>query len=82
MLCIVLIVLKQLRKVCDYCEYEGISTHSFRKFFATQIYINNVHDIMLVKRLLQHSSVATTERYIGNNSKKVEEALRKHVKLI
>lgn len=75
-------VQKQLRKVCDYCEYEGISTHSFRKFFATQIYINNGHDIMLVKRLLQHSSAATTERYIGISSKKIEEALRKHVKLI
>lgn len=82
MLCVVIIVLKQLRKVCDYCEYEGISTHSFRKFFATQIYLNNGHDIMLVKRLLQYSSAATTERYIGISSKKVEEALQNHVKLI
>lgn len=75
-------VQKQLRKVCDFCEYEGISTHSFRKFFATQIYINNGHDIMLVKKLLQHSSAATTERYIGISSRKVEEALQKHIKLI
>lgn len=75
-------VQKQLAKVCDYCEYEGISTHSFRKFFATQIYKNNGYDIMLVKRLLQHSSAATTERYIGISSKQVEEALEKHIKLI
>ena len=82
MLCIVIIVLKPLRKVCDYCEYEEISTHSFRKFFATQIYKENDYDIMLVKRLLQHSSATTTERYIGISSKKVEEALRNHIKLI
>lgn len=75
-------VQKQLSKVCDYCEYEGISTHSFRKFFATQIYKNNGYDIMLVKRLLQHSSAATTERYIGISSKQVEEALEKHINLI
>lgn len=75
-------VQKQLAKVCDYCEYEGISTHSFRKFFATQIYKNNGYDIMLVKRLLQHSSAATTERYIGISSKRVEEALQGHIKLL
>lgn len=75
-------VQKQLAKVCDYCEIEGVSTHSFRKFFATQIYKNNGYDIMLVKRLLQHSSAATTERYIGISSKQVEEALEKHIKLI
>ena len=82
MLSIVQTVQKQLRKVCDYCEHEEISTHSFRKFFATQIYINNGYDIMLVKRLLQHSSATTTERYIGISSKQVENALEKHIKLI
>lgn len=73
---------KQLKKVCDFCEYEGISTHSFRKFFATEIYKNNGHDIMLVKHLLQHSSASTTQRYIGISSKRVEEALEKHQKLL
>jgi len=27
-------VQKKLKQVCDYLGYEGISTHSFRKFFA------------------------------------------------
>lgn len=75
-------VQKYLKKVCDYCEYEEISTHSFRKFFATEIYKNNGHDIMLVKHLLQHSSAATTQRYIGISSKRVENALDKHMNLI
>lgn len=75
-------VQKQLALVCDYCDYENISTHSFRKFFATEIYKNNSHDIMLVNHLLQHSSVATTQRYIGISSKRVEDALQKHLKLL
>ena len=29
---------KQLHIVCDYLGFEGISTHSFRKWYATEIY--------------------------------------------
>ena len=47
---------KQLRIVCDYLGFEGISTHSFRKWYATEIYKANGFDIALVQRLLQHSS--------------------------
>lgn len=73
---------KYLQKVCDYLGYNGISTHSFRKFFATEIYKNNGYDIMLVKHLLQHSSASTTQRYIGISSRQVETALDKHMNLI
>ena len=31
-------VQKQLKIVCDYLNIEGVSTHSFRKFFATNLY--------------------------------------------
>ena len=31
-------VQKQLSLVCDYLGYQGISTHSFRKWYATEIY--------------------------------------------
>lgn len=75
-------VQKQLKIVCDYLGYEGISTHSFRKFYATQIYNNNDYDIALVKELLQHSSVATTQRYIGVSQQKVEKAIRGHLHLM
>lgn len=58
-------VQKQLKLVCDYLELDGISTHSFRKWYATEIYNNNDYDIVLVQRLLQHSSSLTTQKYIG-----------------
>ena len=74
-------VQKHLKKVCDYLGYEGISTHSFRKFFATSIYKDNDYDIVLVQKLLQHSSPETTQRYIGISQKQIESALNKHIKL-
>ena len=68
---------KQLALVCDYLGYEGISTHSFRKWCATDIY-NATHDIVLVQHLLQHSSAAITQRYIGIDDEKVNQAIGKH----
>ena len=38
--------------------YTRINAHSFRKWYATEIYNNNGCDIALVQRLLQHSSAA------------------------
>lgn len=75
-------VQKQLAIVCDYLGYEGISTHSFRKWYATEIYNANGHDIVLVQRLLQHSSAATTQRYIGIEPQRIEDAIQKHAVLI
>lgn len=72
----------RLKKACDYLNYQNISTHSFRKFFATQIYINNNYNIALVQQLLQHSSVATTQRYIKVSAKEIDDALNKHIVLI
>ena len=75
-------VQKQLKTVCDYLGLENISTHSFRKFYATEIYKNNDFDIALVQHLLQHSSASITQRYIGIQSAKVEEAINKHICLL
>ena len=72
----------QLQVVCDYLGYQEIGTHSFRKYFATDVYENNQYNIELVRTLLQHSSVVTTQRYIGIQSEQVESALQKHVKLL
>ena len=66
---------KQLALVCDYLGFEGIGTHSFRKWYATEIYKNNGYDITLVQRLLQHSSAAITQRYIGIEPQRIEEAI-------
>lgn len=50
-------------------------SHSYRKFFATKVYIDNNYDIKLVQTLLQHSSPSTTATYIGISQKNVEDAL-------
>ena len=58
------------------------STHSFRKCYATEIYKNNDFDIALVQRLLQHSSAAVTQRYIGIEPQRIEKAIEGHAKLL
>ena len=75
-------VQKVLARVCDYLGYKGISTHSFRKWYATEIYKNNGYDIALVQRLLQHSSAAVTQRYIGIEPQRIEKAIEGHAELI
>lgn len=71
-----------LKLVCDHLGYENISTHSFRKWYATSIYNNNGHDIVLVQRLLQHSSPNVTRRYIGVSDEQMEQAIANHVNII
>ena len=73
---------KQLKIVCDYLGFEGISTHSFRKWYATEIYKNSGYDIALVQRLLQHSSASVTQRYIGIEPQRIEAAIQNHAQLL
>lgn len=75
-------VQKYLATVCEYLGYSGIGTHSFRKWYATEIYRDSGYDIVLVQRLLQHSSSAITQRYIGLESQRIEKAIENHAKLI
>ena len=71
-----------LKIVCDHLGIEGVSTHSFRKFFATQVYVNNDYNIIIVQRLLQHSNPQITQKYIGIEPKAIEDALKKQICLI
>lgn len=66
------------KRAAEYLEYKNVSTHSFRKFFADEIYKENNYDIELVQHLLQHSSTAITQRYL-KVEKKVDTALANHV---
>ena len=75
-------VQNHLQMVCNYLSYNNISTHSFRKLFSYSIYVNNNYNIELVRVLLQHSSVVTTQRYIGLQTREIEDALRNHIMLI
>lgn len=54
-------------------------SHSFRKLFATQVYIDSEYNAELVRVLLQHSSLNTTQRYLSIGSKQIEDALARTV---
>lgn len=75
-------VQKQLKIVCDYLEIVGVGTHSFRKFFATNLYIDNNYNIELVRKILQHSSSRITQNYIGIQQRDIEEALQNNIRLV
>lgn len=72
---------KHLKAVCEALGYTNVSTHSFRKWYATDIYEASGHDIILVQQLLQHSSPNITRRYIGISDDKIEQAIAGHVLL-
>ncbi|MCP2719006.1 tyrosine-type recombinase/integrase, partial [Clostridioides difficile] len=55
---------KQLKIICNFLNIQNISTHSFRKMYATLQFQNNNNNLYLVKELLNHTSIATTQRYI------------------
>lgn len=74
-------VLKHLKVTCDYLGLQGVGTHSFRKAYATNIYVNNHYNVELVRVLLQHSSSVVTQRYIGIGSKELEDAIEKNISL-
>lgn len=75
-------VQNHLQLTCKYLKLRNIGSHSFRKMFAQQIFENNGYDILLIKELLQHSSVAITQRYLGVSSQRAEHALEKHIVLM
>ncbi len=38
-----------LQLVCGYLNFDNVSTHSFRKFFATSIYLDNNYNVEMVR---------------------------------
>lgn len=72
-------VLKHLKATAEFLGLEGVGTHSFRKGYATNIYVNNNYNIELVRVLLQHSSCVVSQRYIGIGTKELENAIQKNV---
>lgn len=65
---------KQLKIVCDYLGLNNVSTHSFRKLYATTQYENSNNNIELVKELLNHTSIATTQKYIRVSQQAIDKA--------
>ena len=77
---------RNIQKILKYATetlgLEEVSTHSFRKYFATTIYMNNSYDIRLVQELLQHSDISTTQRYVGVSSQRIESAIMNHTNIV
>ena len=46
-----------------------------------KIYNDNGYNIVLVQQLLQHSSAAVTQRYIGIRQQELEKAIEGHLML-
>lgn len=66
-------VWKQLRAVTAYLNMQNVSAHSFRKAAAMRIYNDSGKDIALACQYLNHSSPATTMRYLKRSSKQMDE---------
>ncbi len=75
-------VWKQLRAVTDYLNLENISTHSFRKMAACNLYESSGHDIETVCEFLNHASTTTTRNYIRRSDAQLEAAIEKSVILV
>lgn len=54
-----------LNNVAKQVGISEIGTHSLRKSFAYHLYMQNNKDIVLIQKLLNHSSPQVTLRYIG-----------------
>ncbi|MBC2857093.1 tyrosine-type recombinase/integrase [Cetobacterium sp. 2A] len=68
---------RQIQTSCKLSDIESthISTHSFRKYFATENY-KATKDIVLIQEMLNHTSLATTRKYIRINQEEVNEVCR------
>ena len=75
-------VWKQLRAVTAYMGLNDVSTHSFRKMAACNLYEATGHDIEAVCEFLNHSSTAITRHYIKRSDAQLENAIEKCVNLI
>jgi integrase len=64
-------VQKYLQKIAKIIDIYGMSTHSFRKTYAHLQYINSNCNVELVRKLLNHSSISVTQRYLGINDDEV-----------
>lgn len=75
-------VQKYLKLVCEYLGLDYVGTHSFRKAFAMSAYQKSGYSVVLVKELLQHSDLRSTQCYIGVDSKEAEKVLQGVVNIV
>lgn len=72
-------VQKYLDMVCKSLKLKNVGTHSFRKFSAKNVYEESGYDPRVVQEFLRHSSLTTTQRYLGVSKQKVNAIVEKCV---
>lgn len=73
----------KLKNIANYLgdEYKDISTHSFRKCAGMRMYRLSGNDIELTRKFLNHSSINTTQRYLGVNDEEINKILSMSYKI-
>ena len=74
---------RKLERVRKYLgeDYKDISTHSFRKCAGMRIYRLSGNDIELTRKFLNHSSINTTQRYLGVDTEEINKLLVNNYKI-
>ena len=75
-------VTKYIKKVVDYLGMENVSSHSWRKMYALNVYKKTGNDIVAVQQALLHSSLAVTQRYLNRRSEKLESVLQNNCSIV
>ena len=75
-------VTKYIKKVVDYLGMENVSSHSWRKMYALNVYKKTGNDIVAVQQALLHSSLAVTQRYLNRRSEKLENVLQNNCSIV
>lgn len=73
----------KLKNIANYLgeDYKDVSTHSFRKCAGMRMYRLSGNDIELTRKFLNHSSVSTTQRYLGVNNEEINKILKTSYKI-
>lgn len=70
-------IVKEAFAIAGIADDGRLGTHSLRKTFARKVYAHAGKDLMVLKKALNHSSVAITQRYLEVVDDKVYRAIRR-----
>jgi len=66
-----------IRSVQRWYQKANIESHDLRRSFAKVLYYNSNQDIYFVRKVLGHSNINTTIRYLGLDSEEMQEKFEK-----